>query len=76
MVVLIIMCAEYKVQPGTASVDVAMNEFRFETIIENISSHTHKHTLTHKKMCLKEVVNIYCYNVFIHTCATGCYIQA
>ena len=47
MVVLIIMCAEYKVQPGTASVDVAMNEFRFETIIENISSHTYKHIHTH-----------------------------
>ena len=50
MVVLIIMCAEYKVQPGTASVDVAMNEFRFETIIENISSHTYKHTHTQENV--------------------------
>ena len=36
------MCAEYKVQPVAASVDVAMNEFHFDVIIENISSHTHE----------------------------------
>ena len=57
-----------------ASVDVAMNEFSFwcynwKYIVW--------HTLSHRKVFpweQVEAVNIYCYNVFIHTCVRKCLI--
>ena len=75
------MCAEYKVQHERQVLirRRKMREPHFDVIIENISCATLAltYTYTYMKVFLREqveAVNIYCYNVFIHTCVRKCLI--